>query len=114
MISVSDVFFPRLSNDAGSFYEIIYFHLQIVQNLLYLKKCIFNIFFLPSRSKAEHFLRRKEYFPKIRFLREIEFERVFEDQNGKFRINCLHQWKAEEKIRRKRLSFNVFKYILVS
>ena len=48
-----------------------------------------------------------EEYPRC-FLREIEFERVFEDQNGKFRKNCLHYWKAEEKIRRKRLSNNFF------
>ena len=65
LISVSDVFCPQLSNDVGSFPEIFNFHLQKVQNVWYLKKCIFNIFFLPSRSKAEHFLRRKGYFPKI-------------------------------------------------
>ena len=27
------------------FFEIFHFHLQKVQNVLYLKKCIFNIFF---------------------------------------------------------------------
>ena len=49
----------------SSFPEIFHFHLQKVQNVLYLKKCIFNIFFLPSRSKAEHFLRRKGYYRRI-------------------------------------------------
>ena len=29
-----------------------------------------------------------------------------------FEKNCLHHWKAEEKIRRKRLSNNFFKYVL--
>ena len=48
------------------------------------------------------------------FLREIECERVFEDENGKFEKNYLHHWKAEEKIRRKRLSNNFFKNFLVS
>ena len=62
LINVSDVFFPQLSNDVSSFSKIFRFDLQKVQNMLYLKKCIFNIFFLPSRSKAEHFLRRKGYF----------------------------------------------------
>ena len=47
-------------------------------------------------------------------MREIERKRVFEGENGKFRKNCLHHWKAEEKIRRKRFSNNFFKYILVS
>ena len=56
--------FKKLSNDVGSFSEIFHFQLQKVQNVLYLKKCIFNIVFLPSRSKAEHFLRRKGYFRK--------------------------------------------------
>ena len=59
MTSISDVFFPQLSNGVGSFLEIFHFRLQKVQNVLYLKNCIFNIFFLPSRSKAEHFLRKK-------------------------------------------------------
>ena len=45
MISISDVLFPQLSNGVGSFPEIFHFHLQKVQNVLYLKKCIFNIFF---------------------------------------------------------------------
>ena len=50
-------------------------------------------------------------FSEICFLREIECERVFEGENGKFRKNFLHHWKAKEKIRRKRLSNNFFKYI---
>ena len=37
-----------------------------------------------------------------------------EDENGKFRKNYQHHWKAEEKIRRKRLPNNFFKYFLVS
>ena len=45
LISVSDVFFSQLSNDVSSFSKIFRFHLQKVQNMLYLKKCIFNIFF---------------------------------------------------------------------
>ena len=45
MISISDVFFSQLSNGIGSFFEIFHFRLQKVQNMLYLKKCIFNIFF---------------------------------------------------------------------
>ena len=59
---ISDKFYDY---GVGSFPEIFHFRLQKVQNVLYLKKCIFNIFFfLPSRSKAEHFLRRKGLFPK--------------------------------------------------
>ena len=45
MISISDVFFPQLSNGVDSFPEIFHFRLQKVQNVLCLKKCIFNIFF---------------------------------------------------------------------
>ena len=30
-------------------------------------------------------------------MREIECKRVFEDENGKFRKNYLHHWKAEKK-----------------
>ena len=45
----SDVFIPQLSNDVGSFSEIFHFHLQKVQNVLYLKKYILNIFFTLGR-----------------------------------------------------------------
>ena len=45
MIDISDVFFPQLSNGVDSFPKRFYFHLQKIQNVLYLKKCIFNIFF---------------------------------------------------------------------
>ena len=45
MISISDVFFSQLSNGVGTLPEIFHFRLQKVQNVLYLKKCIFNIFF---------------------------------------------------------------------
>ena len=40
LISVSDVFFPQLSDDVGSFSEIFHFHFQKVQKVLYLKKYI--------------------------------------------------------------------------
>ena len=63
LINVFDIFFPQLSNDLSSFSKIFHFHLQKVQNMLYLKKCIFNIF-LPSSSKVDYFLRRRGYFPK--------------------------------------------------
>ena len=167
MTNVFDVFFPQLSNDVSSFSKIFHFYLQKVQNVLYLKKCIFIVyydpwpvkwemsqitcncrprrsrgwhtcdlrlsflldkvsilffcstapesgnfvsrsgrevgafrpegrkyFFLPSRSKADHFLRRRGYFPECPrcLLREIEYERGFEDENGKFRKNYLYHW----------------------
>ena len=103
MINVFDVFFPQLSNDVRSFSKIFYFHLQKVQNMLYLKKCIFNIYFDPLDRKLTIF-----------YVGEDIFQRGFEDENGIFRKNYLHHWNAEEKIRRKRLSNNFFKYFLVS
>ena len=45
MISIFDVFFPQFSNGVGSFPEVFHFRLQKVQNMLYIKNCIFNIFF---------------------------------------------------------------------
>ena len=59
MISIFDVFFPQLSNDVGSFPEIFHFRLQEVKNMLYLKKCIFNIFFYSLDRELSIFLRRK-------------------------------------------------------
>ena len=64
MISISDVFFPQLSNGVGSFPEIFHFCLQKVHNVLYLKK-VFLIFFLPSRSKAELFYVGKDSFQRV-------------------------------------------------
>ena len=105
-ISVSDVFFPQLSNDVGSFSVTFHFHLQKVQNVLYLKKCIFNIFFYPLDRMLSIFYVGKDIFqkvPKMFSARNRMRERVFECENGKFRKNCLHHWKAKEKIHRKRL-----------
>ena len=65
LISVSDVFFPQLSNDVGSFSEIFHFHLQKVQNVLYLKKCIFNIFFYPLDRKLHIFYVGKDIFQRV-------------------------------------------------
>ena len=42
MISIFDVFFPQLSNGVGSFSKIFHFRFQKLQNVLYLKKCIFK------------------------------------------------------------------------
>ena len=65
---------------------------------------------LPHHSFAERIFSKE--CPRC-FLREIECEWGFEDENGKFRKNYLHHWKAEEKIRRKCLSNNFLKYFLV-
>ena len=102
LINVFDVFFPQLSNDVSTFPKIFHFHLQKVQNMLYLKKCIFNIFFYPLDRKLSIFYVEEDIFKECPrcFLREIECERGFEDENGKFRKNYLLHWKAEEKIRR--------------
>ena len=58
-----DVFFPQLSNDVDSFSKFSIFTFK-KNKKCYISKIIFLIFLLPSRSKAEHFLRRKGYFPK--------------------------------------------------
>ena len=53
--------------------------------MLYLKKCILNIFFNPLDRKLSIFYVGKDIFqrvPEIYVLREIECERVFEDENG--------------------------------
>ena len=65
LISVSDVFFPQLSNDVGNFSEIFYFHLQNVQNVLYLKKYIFNIYFYPLDRKLSIFYVGEDIFPRV-------------------------------------------------
>ena len=66
------------------------------------------MFSLPSRSKAEHFLRRKGYFPKS--ARDVFCEKYNVKEYLKMKMeNFLHHWKAEEKIRQKRLSKNFFK-----
>ena len=65
LISVSDVFFPQLSNDVGSFSEIFYFHLQKVQKVLYLKKYIFKIFVYPLDRKLSIFYVGKNIFQRV-------------------------------------------------
>ena len=55
MTNIIDVFFPQLSNGVGSFPIIFQFHLLKVQNVLYLKKSIFNIFFYPLDRKLSIF-----------------------------------------------------------
>ena len=65
LICVSDVFFPLLSNDVGSFSEIFHFHLQKVQKVLYLKKYIFNIFFYPPDRKLSIFYVGKDIFQTV-------------------------------------------------
>ena len=62
LINVFDVFFPKLSNDVSSFSNNFHFHLQKVQNMLYLKKCIFNIFFYPLDRKLTIFYVREDIF----------------------------------------------------
>ena len=58
MIVISDVFFPQISNGVDSFPKKFHFHLQKVQNVLYLKKCIFNILFYPLDRKLSIFYSR--------------------------------------------------------
>ena len=65
MIRISDVFFPLLSNGVGSFPEIFHFRLQIVQNVLYLKKCIFNIFFYSLDRTLSIFYVGKDSFQRV-------------------------------------------------
>ena len=65
MISISYVFFLQLSNGVGSYPEIFHFRLQKVQNVLYLKKCIFNIFFYPLDRKLSIFYVGKDSFQRV-------------------------------------------------
>ena len=65
LISVSDVFFPRLSNDVGIFSGIFHFDLQKVQNVLYLRKCIFNIFVDPLDRKLSIFYVGKDISQRV-------------------------------------------------
>ena len=114
-----DKHFRRIFSSAfqwWSFSEIFHFHLQKLQNVLYLEKCIFNIFFYPLDRKLSIFYVEKDIFQRVPevFSREIEYKRLFEGENVKFQKNYLHHWKAEGKIRRKHLSNNFLKYILVS
>ena len=65
MIDISDVFFPQLSNGIDSFPQKFHFHLQKIQNVLYLKKCIFNIFFYPLDRKLSIFYVGKDIFQRV-------------------------------------------------
>ena len=65
MIDISDAFFPQLSNGVDSFPKKFHFHLQKVQNVLYLKKCIFNMFFDPLDRKLSIFYVRKDIFQRV-------------------------------------------------
>ena len=112
MINDFDVFFPQLSNDKSSF-KIFHFHLQKVQNIISQK----GYFLGPLDRKLILFYVGKDIFQRVLemfFVRNRICERAFEDKNGNFRKNYLHHCKDEEKIRRKSLSNNFFKYFLVS
>ena len=65
MIDISDVFFPQLSNGVDSFPKKFHFHLQKIQNVLYLKKCIFNIFFDTLDRKLSIFYVGKDTFQRV-------------------------------------------------
>ena len=65
MISVSDVFFPQLSNGVGGFSEIFYFHPQKVKNILCLVKYIFNILFDPLDRKLRIFYVGKDFLQNL-------------------------------------------------
>ena len=65
MISISDVFFPQLSNGVGSFPEIFHFRPQKVQNVLYLKKYILNILFYPPDRKLSIFYIGMDSFQRL-------------------------------------------------
>ena len=62
MIDISDVFFPQLSN--GVVFQKKFIFIFKKYKTCCISKSVFLIFFLPSRSKAEQFLRRKGCFPK--------------------------------------------------
>ena len=65
LINVFDVFFPQLSNDVNSFSKNFHNHLQKVQNMLYIKKCIFNIFVDPLDRKLRIFYVEKDIFQRV-------------------------------------------------
>ena len=65
MIDISDVFFPQLFNGVDSFPKKFQFHLQKIQNVLYLKKCIFNIFFDPLDQKLSIFYVGEDIFQRV-------------------------------------------------
>ena len=72
MIIIFDVFFPQISNGVGSFPEIFDFRLQKVQNVLYLKKGIFNIFYV-GKADFQRVLERFSARNRIRKSRRIAF-----------------------------------------
>ena len=90
LISVSDVFFPQLSNDVGIFSEIFHFHLQKVQNVLYLNKCIFNIFFYPLDRKLSIFYVGKDIFQRV--------PAMFSASNRIWKSFWRWKWKISEKL----------------
>ena len=90
LISVSDVFFPQLSNDVSSFFKIFRFHLQKVQNVLYLKKCIFNIFFYPLDRKLRIFYVGKDIFQRV--------PEMFSTRNRIQNSFCRWKWNISEKL----------------
>ena len=65
MIRISHVFFPQLSNGIGSFPNNFHFRLQKVENVLYLKKCIFNILFDPPDRKLSILYVGKDSFQRV-------------------------------------------------
>ena len=71
MISISHLFFSQLSNAVGSFPEIFHFHLQKVQNVLYLKKCMFNISFYPLDRKLSISYVGKDIFQRVPSARDV-------------------------------------------
>ena len=90
MISVSDVFFPQLSNDVGSFPEIFNFHLQKVQNVWYLKKYIFNIFCYPLDRKLSIFYVGKDISQRVPVM--------FSVRNRMRKSFWRSKWKISEKL----------------
>ena len=85
-----DVFFPQLSNRVISFTKNFHFHLQKVQNMLYLKKCIFNIFFYPLDRKLTIFYIGEDIFqwvPEMFFARNRMWKRFW-----------VWKWKISKKL----------------
>ena len=90
LINVFDVFFPQLSNDVSSFNEIFHFHLQKVQNMLYLKKCIFNIFFDPIDRKLTIFYVGEDIFQRV--------PEMFFARNRMWKRFWRWKWKISKKL----------------
>ena len=95
--------------------QIVLFLTHVYDTKMYFKNYLISVYevFFPQLSNLQKLFRILFLAENISGTPLTRFV-LFEGENGKFRKNCVHHWKTEEKIRLKRLSNNFFKYILVS